>query len=103
MSFAIVAVLVLPVRIGGTLIGGTVIGPIASPLGQLSRAETVGDRDVESAYIASVRQGTLPAADSRSEGARETASYLRIYPDNYHPTRKEVGPAEPNGRPPEAI
>jgi hypothetical protein len=103
MSFAIVAVLVLPVRIGGTLVGGTLIGPISSPLGQVSRAERIGAGDAESAYIASVRQATLPVADSRAEAVRETVSYLRIYPDNYHPTRKEVGPTEPNGRPPEAI
>jgi hypothetical protein len=97
MSFAIVAVLVLPVRLGGTL-----IGPVATPLSRGASPEVVVDSRIEAAYIASVRQASLPA-DTPAELARASGSFPRIYPDNYRPTRKEVSPAEPSGRPPEAI
>lgn len=95
MSFAIVAVLVLPIH------GANLIGPVATPLAA-SDGTTV-ERQVEDAYIASVRDRGLPSGDARSELRSQTSSYPRIYPDNYRPTRKEVGPAEPSGRPPEAI
>ncbi|MBA2382988.1 MAG: hypothetical protein H0V73_12835 [Chloroflexi bacterium] len=93
MSFAIVAVLVLPVRLGQTL-----IGPVATPAG--GGATSVVERQVEATYIASGRQVLLvgTAASLVAGGA-----FPRNYPDNYRPTRKEVSPAEPAGRPPEAI
>jgi len=34
---------------------------------------------------------------------RSVGTYPRKYPDNIYPDRKEVSPAEPSGRPPEAI
>lgn len=98
MSFAIVAVLVLPIRVGGAP-----VGPSASPLGDAHVVTSIVDRRIEDAYIASVKQGTLPPADTHTETARGSANYPRLYPDNYRPIRKEVGPAEPSGRPPEAI
>jgi len=98
MSFAIVAVLVLPVRLGGTL-----IGPVATPLEQRSPASELVDRQIEAEYIANVHQGSVPAPDTAHGTGSATVGTFRNYPDNYHPTRKEVGPVEPNGRPPEAI
>ena len=98
MSFAIVAVLVLPVRMGGTL-----VGPVASPPATTGGSINVADRRIEAAYIAAVRQGSLAPADTLQAAAGTVSSYPRIYPDNIRPTRKEVGPAEPTGRPPEAI
>ena len=98
MSFAIVAVLVLPVRLGGTL-----IGPVATPLDQRSSTSELVDRQIEAQYIASVHQGAVTTADTAVDHGSATAGSFRIYPDNSHPTRKEVGPVEPKGRPPEAI
>jgi anti-sigma factor RsiW len=98
MSFAIVAVLVLPVRLGGTL-----IGPMATPLEQRSPASELVDRQIEAEYIANVHQGSLTGPDTPPDPGSATFGTFRNYPDNYHPTRKEVGPVEPNGRPPEAI
>jgi hypothetical protein len=97
MSFAIVAVLVLPVRLGGSL-----LGPVATPV--RSTAGTFVDRRIEQEYIASVRvRSADPAPDVLQDGADDVGTYRRIYPDNYRPTRKEVSSAEPAGRPPEAI
>ena len=98
MSFAIVAVLVLPVRLGGTL-----IGPVATPTERGSSASELVDRQIEAQYIASVHQGSAVVPGAGESHVPAAASNLRNYPDNYHPTRKEVGPVEPNGRPPEAI
>jgi anti-sigma factor RsiW len=98
MSFAIVAVLVLPVRLGGTL-----IGPVATPLEQRSPASELVDRMIEAQYIASIRQGGVTVPDAAEGSGPAASGNVRNYPDNYHPTRKEVGPVEPNGRPPEAI
>ncbi len=100
MSFAIVAVLVLPVRLGGTL-----LGPVATsrPTDPAAATIKLADRRIEAEYIASVRQGRI-APDEINTSIEESAhSYPRTYPDNIRPTRKEVGPAEPAGRPPEAI
>lgn len=98
MSFAIVAVLVLPVRMGSTL-----IGPVATPPVTSGATVNVVDRRIEAAYIAAVRQGSPTPAASLQAAAGSVSSYPRIYPDNIRPTRKEVGPAEPTRRPPEAI
>jgi anti-sigma factor RsiW len=98
MSFGLVAVLILPFRFGG----GGLLGPVASPvIDRSSGAVTLADRQIEANYIAMVRQGTLPGA---AGGSGPTAtSHQQNYPDNIRPNRKEVGPAEPTGRPPEAI
>jgi hypothetical protein len=98
MSFAIVALLVLPVRLGTRL-----VPPVASPLVDRG-ATSIVDRQVEEAYIAAVRQRSVTGSASDAIGAIEWASsFPRNYPDNYRPLRKEVSPAEPGGRPPEAI
>ena len=97
MSVGIVAVLVLPFRLGG----GTLLGPAASSVIETPSGVTLADRQIEANYIASVRQGALPSGDARPAPAA-TINQLS-YPDNIRPPRKEVGPAEPTGRPPEAI
>ena len=97
MSFAIVAVLVMPVRLGGTL-----VGPIATPIGDGGSAASAADRQIEAAYIASVHQRSV-ASDDFDGLVGSVATYPRNYPDNYRPPLKEVSPAEPTGRPPEAI
>lgn len=98
MSFALVAVLVLPVRLGGTL-----VGPVATPRPASTATGTSIDRRIEAAYIAAVRQGSVSPAESITSNAWAAGSHPRIYPDSFRPTRKEVGPDEPAGRPPEAI
>ena len=97
MSFAIVAVLVLPVRLGGTL-----IGPVATPIGDTGSASSIADRQIENAYLASLRQRALPGDDA-VPAIGWIGTDPRIYPDNIKPPRKEVSPAEPIGRPPRAI
>jgi anti-sigma factor RsiW len=98
MSFAIVAVLVLPVRLGGTL-----LGPVAGSIDESGVTSDLVDRQIEAEYIATVHQGSLVATDPPDGSTSSISAILRNYPDNYRPPRKEVGPAAPNGRPPEAI
>ena len=98
MSFAIVTVLVLPIRLGGSL-----LGPVASPAPDRSAAGGFVDRRIEAAYIAAVRLGSVTAGETLEPTVETAGSYPRIYPDNYRPPRKEVTPEEPAGRPPEAI
>jgi hypothetical protein len=96
MSFAIVAVLVLPFR----LTNGTLLGPAASPTLGWSAGSSLVDRRIEFVYIATVHRR------AQSNGALDAGGagpYPRNYPDNIRPIRKEVGPAQPTGRPPEAI
>jgi hypothetical protein len=96
MSFAIVAVLVLPVGVGESI-----IGPIATPVSETGGGAPNADRRIEDAYLASLRQRPLPG------DAAATAGWLgadpRPLPDDIRPPRKEVSPAEPTGRPPRAI
>jgi hypothetical protein len=96
MSFAIVAVVVLPIR------SGTSIGPFATPIIETGAGVVPADRAIEAAYIASIRQRALPG-DEADRLAGTAGSSARPYPDNYRPTRKEVSPAEPTGWPPRAI
>jgi hypothetical protein len=96
MSFAIVAVLVLPVRGSGSL-----LGPIATPISEAGSGATILDRQIEDAYLASLRQRTLPGG-----AVGPAIGWLgdpRQSPDNINQIRKEVSPAEPTGRPPRAI
>ena len=97
MSFAIVAVLVLPVRMGGSL-----IGPIATPVSEGGSGATVVDRAIEDAYLASLRQRSLPG-DNAGPAIEWLGTDSRPLPDNIRQPRKEVSPAEPTGRPPRAI
>jgi anti-sigma factor RsiW len=96
MSMALVAVLVVPLRIGGA--APTAAGPTAGPTSLIP--SLLIERRVEADYISSTHQGTLPATQPVT---RSTGTFPRNYPDNYRPDRKEVSPAEPSGRPPEAI
>ena len=95
MSVALVAVLVAPLRIGTSAPTTT---PAYQPSSQLG--VSLEERRAEAAYLANIRMGTIPRTPAVS---RSVGTYPRIYPDNIHPERKEVTPAEPSGRPPEAI
>jgi hypothetical protein len=96
MSFAIVAVLVLPIR------SSSLIGPFATPAVDTGSAASPADGQIEAAYIASIRQRSLPGDDAASRHSGTAGNATRPYPDNYRP-RKEVSPAEPTGWPPRAI
>ena len=97
MSVALVAVLVAPLRLGGaTGLTATPSEPTAA-----ERQATSRERQVEAAYLANIRLGSLPEAKPAT--AAPPVTYPRNYPDNIRPERKEVTPAEPSGRPPEAI
>lgn len=99
MSFAIVAVLVMPIRLGGSL-----LGPVAAREATPSTAGGSLERQIEAAYIASARMGSLPAVrDGRGSTAETITSYPRLHADRYQPAWKEVTPGEPAGRPPEPI
>lgn len=96
MSFAIVAVLVLPAGIGES-----VLGPIAAPVAESATGRGI-DRRIEDSYLASLRQRALPGDDAASAGGWLGANN-RPNPASIDSTRKEVSPAEPIGRPPRAI
>jgi hypothetical protein len=96
MSFALVAVLVLPVRLGGSL-----LGPVATPRPAPAAAGSAVDRRIEAAYIAAVRQASLSGSFGSSPSV--SVNYPRIYPDNSRFLRKEVSSDQPSGRPVEAI
>lgn len=94
MSLALVAVLVVPLRLGASP-GSVSASPnldrvVPSPL----------ERRIEANYISTTHQGVLPNIEST---AKLAVSGRRMYPDSTRPERKEVAPAEPSGRPPEAI
>src|SRR4029079_11225474 len=89
------AVLVAPVRVGPSTPSSA---PSYRPASQLG--VSLEERRVEAAYLANIRMGTFPTKEpARRPGVQDT----RNYPDNIHPERKEVDPAEPSGKPPEAI
>jgi hypothetical protein len=94
MSLALVAVLVVPFRFnsstGTAAVTPNLDGVVPSP----------AERRIEAHYISTTHQGVLPAIES---AARSTGSGPRMYPDETRPQRKEVAPAQPSGRPPEAI
>lgn len=95
MSVALVVVLIAPLQIGGAAPSSA---PTAAPLDR--GAVSLSERRVEADYISSTHQGTLPASQPV---VRPAGTFVRNYPDNYRPERKEVSPAEPSGKPPEAI
>jgi len=86
MSFAIVAVVVIPFRFGR----GTVDQGASAQLGQ-SAPVNPAERRIETAYIAAVRH-VAPTAGA-NQNFDTSAAFNRIYPDDIRPTRKEVGPA----------
>jgi hypothetical protein len=95
MSVAIVAVLVAPLGVGGATT------PSDASAGSAVQPASREELRVEAAYIASVRQGQLP--ETRPAVVRASGTLPTRYPDDIRPVRKEVIPAEPSGRPPEAI
>ena len=98
MSAALVVGLVLPLRLGGTAAGLAASPPIGS--GSTRGAD---DSRIEADYISAIRRAERASRDDPKAFLATASSYPRTYPDNYRPTRKEVGSAEPTGRPPEAI
>ena len=97
MSVALVAVLVAPLRLGGpTNLSAEPARPTPA-----EQAAATRERQLEAAYIASTRQGTLPATAPAVGRGPET--FPARYPDDIQPERKEVNPAEPMRRPSEAI
>lgn len=99
MSVAIVVVLIVPIGFDGRGSADPTARPLTAP-----PALTLADRRIEAAYITSTRHGTFPeAATTLATHVDGTGSFPRNWPDNLKPERKEVGPAEPSGRPPEAI
>ena len=97
MSLAIVALLVVPLRIGG--VGQAANGLTAMPADQ--SAALVVERRVEAKYISTMtRKGTFPA---QSTIVRSTGAVPKQYPDGIQrPDRKEVSPVTPTERPIEA-
>jgi hypothetical protein len=94
MSLALVAVLVVPLRFGGAT-GGAAASP------NLDRVvPSPAERRIEANYISTTHQGLQTTIEA---AAKSTGSGPRRYPDDTRPERKEVAPAEPTGRPPEAI
>lgn len=96
MSLALVAVLVVPLRIGGA---SATPAPEATPPTDRDTTSLI-ERRVEADYISSTHRGTFPG---EQPVARPAGTYPRNYPDGIRPERKEVSPADPSGKPPEAI
>lgn len=88
-SAMLVAVLVLPVTIGGPA-DAAQAPRLPGAIAQLQR---------ESRYLASIRDGSLPP----SPRLGWEAGVPRIHPDEIAQVRKEVSSAKPTGRPPEPI
>ena len=96
MSIALVAVLVAPFRVGTSTTSSAPRLSAVEPARRLA-SRSAGSRPPISPTI---RMGTFPKEEPAS---RPVVTYPRNYPDNIHPERKEVDPAEPSGKPPEAI
>ena len=105
VSAAIVAVLVAPLQIGSPQLTGAIVEPTVAPIQRAGASPE--ERRIEAEYIASTRRSLPPSQTivvSRPAGVvQPTVSIPRNYPDNIRPERKEVTPAQPSGRPPEAI
>lgn len=97
MSFALVAVLVLPIGMGGTGVVDPTIGPPSRDT-SVSPAE----RATERAFMA--RQHVPSAsADGPETASPNGTKYPIRYPDNVRPKQKEVDPAQSTGRPAQPI
>ena len=96
MSLAIVAVLVIPLRIGSVN-----QPPITTAAPSERSAAVFIERRVEAKYISTMtRKGTFPA---QSATVRSTGAVPKSYPDGIlRPDRKEVSPVAPPERPLEA-
>jgi anti-sigma factor RsiW len=103
MSLALVAVVVVPLRFGASLGSGVSNPDGLSPAQSVVRATSINaaERRTESAYIATVRRMSPTFAGASSAGG-PGAAFIRVYPDDIRPTRKEVGPAATTIRPSEA-
>jgi hypothetical protein len=97
MSFAIVALFVVPFQLGG----GMLLRPSASPAIDRPAPADLAGRRIETAYIAAVRHTETSTKVSSLVGQTASA-FNRIYPDDIRPARKEVGPAPMAVRPSEA-
>lgn len=97
MSLAIVAVLVVPLRIGGA---GQAAGSLTAVPAEQNAAVFL-ERRAEAKYISTMtRKGTFPAS---STIVRTTGAVPKSYPDGIlRPDRKEVSPVAPTERPIEA-
>jgi hypothetical protein len=93
MSFAIVAVLVLPSRYGG----GTLLGPAGSPVIGGIPAVSSFDRRIEADYLSNSRL-LKPGGDTATAG-----SVPLNYPLEIREIREEVHSESPSGRPIEPI
>jgi anti-sigma factor RsiW len=93
MSFAIVAVLVLPFRIGG----GSLLGPASSPAIDQPPPASAFDRQIEATYLATSRL-LKTVGDTAAAG-----SFPFNVPQEIRQVRKEVHSAKPTGRPTEPI
>jgi hypothetical protein len=91
MSFAIVAVLIVPFRLGNGLVGSA-----ASPTIRVAPATSVADRRIEAAYLAFSRMP--PTSVTVAIG-----SVPQNLPQEILQVRKEVHSAKPSVRPPEPI
>ena len=98
MSFAIVAVLVLPVRLGGA----GVVDPTVGATFSIDTSVSPSERQTENAFMARQRMPAVVSPESEAPGSIES-SYPRRYPDNLRPKQKEVDPAQSTGRPAPAI
>jgi anti-sigma factor RsiW len=95
MSVALVAVLIVPLRVGGQPLAGA--SPTPAPA---LNPHSIAERRVEAEYIANTRQGTISVTETV---VRPAGTFSRTYPDGIRPERKEVSPASPSGRPMEAV
>jgi anti-sigma factor RsiW len=91
MSFALVAVLVLPIRFAGSGLVDSTIAPTFTTDTSVSPAE----RLIETAYVANSRR--LPAS------VQSVGSLILNLPAEIREVRKEVHSAKPSGRSPEPI
>jgi len=91
MSFAIVAVLVLPVRLDGT----GVVDPTIAATYSSDTSVSPSERLIESAYLANSRR--------QSPSIAAVGSVPLNIPAEIRQVRKEVHSAKPSGRPPEPI
>lgn len=98
LSMALAVALVVPARLGGSATVES--APPAPPASSAELEASLAQWRVEAAYIATIGQGTEKPADTP---VRSSAGTPRIFPDGIRPERKEVSPAEPSGRPQEAI
>lgn len=98
MSFAIVAVLVLPVRIGGT----GVVDPTIAATFSRDTSVSPAERATENAFMVRQRLAATPPRHSDFSPGSDL-SYPRMYPDDVRPKQKEVDSTESTGRPAQAI